>query len=119
MFYLTEDWKSKYKGNLELWTKDGSQKVKEVEPIFNRVVIFNTTSESYHGQPDKINTPGHIYRNVFSAFYYANEKDGLIDSKPHFTKYNADDNRDDNNAKFETSPYSESITTDYLKNIKK
>ena len=40
LFYLTEDWKSKYKGNLELWTKDGSQKVKEVEPIFNRVVIF-------------------------------------------------------------------------------
>ena len=118
LFYLTADWKNEYQGNLELWSKDGRHKVKEVEPIFNRIVIFNTTSESYHGQPAKINTPDHIFRNVFSAFYYATEKDEKIDSKPHFTKYNADEKREDNIASFETSPYSEGITKDYLKNIK-
>jgi|694.fasta_scaffold17958_2 Rps23 Pro-64 3,4-dihydroxylase Tpa1-like proline 4-hydroxylase len=118
LFYLTKDWKNEYKGNLELWSIDGKLKVKEVEPIFNRVVIFSTTSESYHGQPSKINVPEGIYRNVFSAFYYATEKNEKIDSKPHYTKYNTEDLRKNNLADLKSSPYSDGITEDYLKNIK-
>jgi len=119
LFYLTKDWKSEYGGNLELWSTDGKSKIKEVEPLFNRVVIFDTTSESFHGQPNKINTPEDVYRNVFSAFYYASEKNEKIDSTPHFTKYNVTDARKNNVADFKTSPYAEGITEDYLKYIKK
>ncbi|MBS3913055.1 MAG: 2OG-Fe(II) oxygenase [Bacteroidetes bacterium] len=118
LFYLTPDWKEEYGGNLELWSEDGSRKVKEVQPLFNRLVIFNTTSKSYHGQPGKITTPDGIYRKVFSAFYYASERNEEIDSSPHFTKYNGLDMRENNTAEFETSPYSEGITRDYLKNVK-
>ena len=117
LFYFTKDWKREYEGNLELWTRDGSRKAKEIAPIFNRVVIFNTNSGSFHGQPVKTNTPEHIFRKVFSSCYYATEKDELIDSSPHFTKYNVEDKRNDNIANFETSPYSDDITADYLKNI--
>ena len=119
LFYLTKDWKDEYEGNLELWSTSGKLKVKEVKPTFNRAVVFNTTSESFHGQPSKINTPDNIYRNVFSAFYYSKEKNEKIDSAPHFTKYNSKDERKNNLANFETSPYSEGITEDYLKRIKK
>ena len=119
LFYLTKDWRSEYCGNLELWSTDGKSKIKEVEPLFNRVVIFDTTSESFHGQPSKINTPEDVYRNVFSAFYYASEKNEMIDSTPHFTKYNVTDERKNNVADFKTSPYAEGITEDYLKYIKK
>ena len=52
----------------------------------------------------------HIYNQ-----YKKNEK---IDSKPHFTKYNTEDLRKKNLADLKSSPYSESITEDYLKNIK-
>lgn len=119
LFYLTKEWKSEYFGNLELWSADGKSKIKEVEPLFNRVVIFDTTSKSFHGQPSKINTSEDIFRNVFSAFYYATEKNELIDSAPHFTKYHTKDERKNNTADFKTSPYAEAITEDYLKYIKK
>ena len=119
LFYLTKNWRSEYCGNLELWSTDGKKKVKEIEPLFNRVVIFDTTSKSFHGQPSKINTPQDVFRNVFSAFYYATEKNEDIDSSPHFTKYNVTDERKNKVANFKTSAYAESITEDYLKYIKK
>ena len=92
LFYLTPDWQESWKGNLELWSIDGKQKVKEVPPLFNRMVVFSTTSESYHGQPEPIACPSDEYRRVFSAFYYASEKSDKIDAHPHFTKYNAKNN---------------------------
>jgi hypothetical protein len=118
LFYLTEDWSDEYLGELELWSTDGRNKEKSIKPIFNRVVIFDTTSQSYHGQPSKINTPKDVFRNVFSAFYYSTEKNEKIDSKPHFTKYNTTDDRKNQLANFKTSPYAEGITEDYLKHIK-
>jgi len=118
LFYLTKDWRSEYGGNLELWSTDGKSKVKEIEPLFNRVVIFDTTSESYHGQPGKINTPKNVFRNVFSAFYYTTEKSEKSDSSPHFTKYGTEDEGKNNVADFKTSPYADGITEDYLKNVK-
>ena len=118
LFYLTKDWNENYEGNLELWTTDGKAKVKEIEPPINRAVIFDTTNESYHGQPSKINTPDGIFRNVFSAFYYASTKNEKTDTVPHFTKYNTADERLDRVAKLDTSPYSELIITDYLKDVR-
>jgi len=118
LFYLTQDWSCEYGGNLELWSKDGKSKIKEIEPIFNRVVIFDTTSESFHGQPSKINTPNHVFRNVFSSFYYASEKNEKIDSTPHYTKYNTTDERKGNVVDLKSSPYADGITEDYLKYIK-
>ena len=112
LFYLTPDWEECWGGNLELWSTDGSRKVKEISPLFNRVVIFSTTSESYHGQPIPISSPDEKYRHVFSAFYYATAKSDKIDNHPHFTKYNADNN--DLQAKTETSPYAERITQEYV-----
>ena len=115
LFYLTHDWKEEYKGNLELWSKDGLKKIKEVTPIFNRVVIFNTTSNSYHGQPVPIKSPKDKFRNVFSAFYYSSERGEETDSEPHFTKYQKDDRI--NKVEFKNSPYSSKITSDYLKGV--
>ena len=117
LFYLTKDWRSEYSGNLELWSTDGKSKVTEIEPLFNRVAIFDTTSESYHGQPDKINTPKNIFRKVFSAFYYATEKNEKINSSPHFTKYSTSDEKQNEVADFKNSPYADGITKDYLKHI--
>ena len=100
---------------MELWTTDGKQKVKSVPPLFNRMVVFSTTSESFHGQPEPISCPTNEYRRVFSAFYYASEKSEKIDSHPHFTKYNEKNN--DLRASKENSPYAQQITDNYLKDV--
>ena len=104
LFYLNKKWKKEWKGNLELWSTDGKKKVKEIEPKFNRVVIFNTSSLSYHGQPEPINCPTNEYRKVFSAFFYSSHADTKNLEDPHFTKYN-----------IEQSPYSKQILEDYKK----
>lgn len=104
LFYLTANWKKKWGGNLEFWSKDKKKKIKEIEPIFNRVVIFNTTSKSFHGQPKPLNCPDNITRNVFSAFYYSNIKDKNSMSEPHFTRYSIKNN-----------PYARKIIKDYKK----
>jgi Rps23 Pro-64 3,4-dihydroxylase Tpa1-like proline 4-hydroxylase len=106
LFYLTPSWKKKWGGNLELWDKNNKKKITEIEPLFNRVVIFNTTSNSFHGQPIPIKSPTNIFRNVFSVFYYSNTKDKQTLSKPHFTRYSIDNN-----------PYAKKISEDYKKDI--
>ena len=83
--------------------------------LFNRMVVFSTTSESFHGQPEPISCPTNEYRRVFSAFYYASEKSEKIDSHPHFTKYNEKNN--DLRASKENSPYAQQITDNYLKDV--
>jgi len=106
LFYLTPNWNKKWGGNLELWDKNNKRKITEIEPLFNRIIIFNTTSNSYHGQPTPIATPKNIFRNVFSVFYYSTEKDDETSSEPHFTKYSINKN-----------PYALQITKDYKKNL--
>ena len=92
LFYLTPNWKDEWGGKLELWSNDKKEKVVEIEPYFNRMVIFSTTSESFHGQPVPTKTPDNVYRNVFSSFYYTTDKDEKTLSDPHYTKYSIEKN---------------------------
>ena len=117
LFYLTPDWDKAWQGNLELWSRDGKTKEKEVVPLFNRMVVFSTTSFSYHGQPHPLLSPPETPRRVFSAFYYATEKDDSIDDHPHYTKYVGDRRADA--AEFDNSPYAQGITDDFLKSVSK
>ncbi|MDD5322261.1 MAG: 2OG-Fe(II) oxygenase [Methylococcales bacterium] len=117
LFYMTPGWQEDWGGNLELWSTDGKSKVKEIVPLFNRLVVFNTTSESYHGQSVPISSPENKPRTVFAAFYYATEKGEKAANVPHYTVYNTDDYAQQ--AVFESSPYAEQITNDYLKDVKK
>ena len=105
LFYLTPNWKKKWGGKLELWSKNKKKKITEIDPIFNRVVVFNTNSETFHGQPIPVTCPKNIYRNVFSVFYYSNIKDKKSLSDPHYTKYSIKNN-----------PYAKKILDDYKKN---
>ena len=68
--YLNEAWDPSYGGNLELWSRDMSVKCREVEPLFNRCVVFNTDASSYHGHPDPLNTPEGVLRRSIALYYY-------------------------------------------------
>ena len=72
ILYLTEDWDPEWGGNLEFWSGDSNSaesKAKIVECIFNRAVIFDTTQNSWHGFPDRINCPEGKYRKSIAMYY--------------------------------------------------
>lgn len=70
LIYLNKDWQEIYGGKLELWDKLMQKKVKEVAPLFNRCVIFNTDADSFHGHPEPLNTPPDITRKSIALYYY-------------------------------------------------
>ena len=70
LIYLNKDWKPEYGGQLELWNQDMSEKVVAINPIFNRCVIFNTDTYSYHGNPEPVNHPLETPRQVIALYYY-------------------------------------------------
>lgn len=61
-------------GHLGLWEHDhlshqpGSL-IKEVEPLFNRAVIFDTTQNSWHGMSRQLVQPDGIYRKSLAIYY--------------------------------------------------
>ena len=70
LIYLNKDWKPEYGGQLELWNDDVSECVTSVLPVFNRCVIFNTTSRSWHGNPNPVNHPADDTRKSIALYYY-------------------------------------------------
>ena len=46
------------------------EKCREVAPVFNRCVVFNTDATSYHGHPDPLTTPEGVYRRSLALYYY-------------------------------------------------
>lgn len=87
LIYLNKNWKNEYGGNLELWDKQMNKKIKSIEPIFNRCVIFNTDSKSYHGHPDPLNTPDNITRKSIALYYYTASKKVYEDIESYSTMY--------------------------------
>ena len=43
---------------------------KKILPIFNRMVIFNTTETSYHGHPEPLICPPDRCRKSLALYYY-------------------------------------------------
>ncbi|MGX9787491.1 2OG-Fe(II) oxygenase [Mycobacterium sp. MMS18-G62] len=70
LIYLNKDWKDEYGAQLELWDEDMKSRVKSYVPDFNRCVIFNTTSNSNHGNPHPVSHPDGMPRRSIALYYY-------------------------------------------------
>ena len=66
------NWKKEYGGGIEFWSKDLKNCVVREIPIFNKVVIFSTTSDSFHGHPDPLKCPENMSRKSIALYYYSN-----------------------------------------------
>jgi Rps23 Pro-64 3,4-dihydroxylase Tpa1-like proline 4-hydroxylase len=75
LIYLNKDWRAEYGGELELWDTEMKGKVVSAVPIFNRCVIFNTNSDSYHGNPGVISHPKNVTRKSIALYYYTSTWD--------------------------------------------
>ncbi|MFV2051376.1 2OG-Fe(II) oxygenase [Aliiroseovarius sp. YM-037] len=70
LIYLNKDWKSEWGGEFEIWNKDMTQKVNSFVPIFNRMVCFNTGSDTWHGNPEPVNHPDGEPRLSIALYYF-------------------------------------------------
>jgi len=85
LIYLNHKWKESFGGSLELWDKEMLKCERKILPIFNRIVIFNTTDFSFHGNPQKINTQDKTRKSI-ALYYYSNGRPKIeLSNLPHST----------------------------------
>lgn len=82
LVYLNEKWEPEWNGALEFWDHCMNERVAEVQPIFNRAVLFDTSTGNHHGHPDPIAGPKERW-SLATYYYVAN----LENEIPHSTLY--------------------------------
>ena len=87
LLYLNHDWNPDWGGALELWDKQLTSCKQKIHPVFNRMVIFSTTNESFHGHPDALNCPEHRVRQSIAMYYYTNGRPKSEMTASHLTNY--------------------------------
>jgi hypothetical protein len=91
IYYLSDDWKDEYNGQLELWNTDLTKCQVKLSPIFNRMMCFVTQPEgdtiSWHGHPKPLEFPDGVYRKSIALYYYTKEKPNNVFAEKHKTIY--------------------------------
>ncbi|MFJ9533006.1 2OG-Fe(II) oxygenase [Herbaspirillum sp. NPDC101396] len=82
IIYVSQEMLSVYGGHLGLWEHDSNTNrpgklIKEVAPLFNRAVIFDTTKNSWHGLSKPLTQPDHIFRKSLAVYYLSEPDDGV------------------------------------------
>lgn len=70
LLYLNKSWRPEFGGQLELWDESLQTCGKSIAPIFNRLVVFNTSKASFHGHPVALSHPTGATRKSLALYYY-------------------------------------------------
>lgn len=70
LIYLNKDWQADWGGAFEIWDHGMQNKVKSFVPLFNRMVCFSTGSDTWHGNPEPVNSPTGEPRMSIALYYY-------------------------------------------------
>jgi hypothetical protein len=87
LLYLNPDWREEWAGELELWERDMSRRVRAYAPMFNRLIVFNVADDSHHGQPAPLRCPEGTYRRALNLYFYTTHQNPAEMAAPHFTAY--------------------------------
>jgi hypothetical protein len=71
LLYLNKDWKDEWNGHIELWDQQLEYPFLRAAPLIGRVLIFETSEDSYHGHPLPLKTPPGVYRSSLAVYYYS------------------------------------------------
>jgi hypothetical protein len=85
LLYLNGEWPAEYGGELEFWSADMKRRERAIAPVGNRVVIFNTDPDAFHGHPEPLRCPPGTSRQSMALYYFTAENDPLVRS----TEYRA------------------------------
>lgn len=84
LLYLNKDWRAHWNGDLQLWTKDMKKCHTQIWPNFNKLVIFETNDDSFHGHPEPLTCPDGVTRKSLALYYYTSPTELLT---PHSTLF--------------------------------
>jgi Rps23 Pro-64 3,4-dihydroxylase Tpa1-like proline 4-hydroxylase len=73
ILYLNPEWESSWGGEFGIYDNTGDNCLKEVAPLFNRLVIFDTHDKSFHGLPNPLNFPEDNPRRSIILYYYTKD----------------------------------------------
>lgn len=73
LLYLNEQWSSGWGGDLEMWDRGMRNVVRSVAPSPNRLLIFSTSSVSFHGHPEPLRCPENVARRSLALYYFTVE----------------------------------------------
>lgn len=83
LLYLNAEWKDEWGGSLDLWDQKMTKCYQTIHPRFNRMAMFNTTSESFHGHPDPLASPESVERISIALYYYTEDRPEYEKKDPH------------------------------------
>ena len=86
IIYLNPGWEKSWGGEFGIYNSNGTQLIKKVAPLFNRLVVFDTHDYSYHGLPDPIKFPNGKNRKSIILYYYTKDnrqKNQILTRDPH------------------------------------
>jgi hypothetical protein len=85
ILYLNDVWEDHWGGHLEFWDREMKTCVEQIEPVGNRLVVFNTTEWSWHGHPEPLATPPGRTRKSVAMYYYSNGRPDTERAEAHNT----------------------------------
>lgn len=71
--YLSSNWIETYGCDLEIWNGDNSKLYnceKKIAPLFNRLILFTNTNNSWHGNPEAVNSYDNNSKRIFITISY-------------------------------------------------
>lgn len=74
LLYLNEEWQEEWGGQLELWDHDMTAVQGRVTPKGNRMFVFATSHDSFHGHPDPLLCPEDVARRSMALYYFTQEE---------------------------------------------
>lgn len=77
LLYLNREWPDEWGGKLELWDKDMTACQDRVTPAGNRMLVFTTSFDSFHGHPDGLTCPSDVARRSMALYYFTQEQDAV------------------------------------------
>lgn len=73
LLYLNEEWHDDWGGKLELWDPAMTACQATVTPAGNRMLVFTTSDDSFHGHPDGLTCPPDVARRSLAMYYFTEE----------------------------------------------
>src|SRR5205823_2914431 len=73
LLFLNKEWEESHRGWLEFWDPRVTRCVRQIEPIFNRCVVFRTSATSFHGVPAGVACPEGDSRKSIALYYFRDE----------------------------------------------
>lgn len=73
LIYLNPGWEESWGGEFGIYNSNGTQLIKKVDPLFNRLVVFDSHDYSYHGLPDPVKFPDGTNRKSIILYYYTKD----------------------------------------------